>query len=132
MILVTGATGFIGSHLVETLCASGAPVRALVRGPNHRLPCETARCDLVTGSGLESALQGVSAVIHLAGATKALVAEDYHRANVLATANLARALEHRDIRLVHVSSFAAAGPSPDGTPLDEDAPPRPLSQYGRS
>ena len=132
MFLVTGATGFIGSHLVEKLCASGLPVRALVRRIDRDWPCPTARCDLATGQGLEEALDGVDTVIHLAGATKALAPDDYYVANVRAAANLARALAGRAVRLVHVSSLAAAGPSPDGTPVDEDAPPHPVSHYGKS
>lgn len=132
MLLVTGATGFIGSQLVEKLCASGRAVRALVRRLDRNWPCPTALCDLASGRGLEEALNGVDTVIHLAGATKALVPEDYRIANVQAAATLARALADRAVRLVHVSSLAAAGPSPDGTPVDEDTPPHPVSQYGRS
>ena len=132
MFLVTGATGFIGTHLVEKLAAAGRPVRAMVRRAGGAWPYPTACCDLAIGAGLEDALSGVDVVIHLAGATKGLSADDYYRANVRAAANLARALAGRDIRLVHVSSLAAAGPSPDGTPLDEDAAPHPVSIYGRS
>jgi len=132
MFLVTGATGFIGSHLVEKLCASGRPVRALVRRVDRDWPCATACCDLATGHGLEAALDGVDTVIHLAGATKALTPDDYHLANVRATGTLVRAIAGRAVRLVHVSSLAAVGPSPDGTPVEEDTPPHPVSQYGRS
>jgi len=132
MFLVTGATGFIGSHLVEKLCASGRPVRALVRRVDRDWPCATACCDLATGRGLEDALDGVDTVIHLAGATKALTPEDYYSANVRATGTLARALAGRAVRLVHVSSLAAVVPSPDGRPVDEDTLPHPVSQYGRS
>jgi dihydroflavonol-4-reductase len=132
MFLVTGATGFIGGHLVQKLCASGIPVRAMVRRIDRDWPCAVAQCDLLAGGGLEDALNGVDTVIHLAGATKALSNEDYYRANAGATAALARALGTRRVRLVHVSSLAAAGPSADGEPLDEDAAPHPVSEYGRS
>jgi nucleoside-diphosphate-sugar epimerase len=132
MFLITGATGFIGSHLVDRLCAEGRPVRALVRRLDREWRCDAVCCDLVSGKGIEEALDGVDIVIHLAGATKALNPEDYFRANVRATANLARALRGSAVRMVHVSSLAAAGPSPDGVPLTEDAPPHPVSQYGRS
>lgn len=138
MVLITGATGFIGSHLVEKLCASGIPVRALVRRAAREWPCQTAYCDLATGSGLEEAIEGVDAVIHLAGATKALSPQDYYRANVRGSANLARALADRPVRMVHVSSLAAVGPgdlAQAGSPLapvDEDTVPHPVSQYGRS
>jgi nucleoside-diphosphate-sugar epimerase len=134
MILVTGATGFIGSHLVARLTAQGWPVRCLVRraGSRKDLPgTELARGDLATGEGLAAALRGVETVIHLAGVTKALRVEDYYTGNSVATANLVRAAgEVR--RLVHVSSMAAAGPSGGGQPLTEDAEPHPVSHYGRS
>jgi nucleoside-diphosphate-sugar epimerase len=132
MFLITGATGFIGSHLVEKLCAAGRPVRVLVRRVDREWPCPTAPCDLVTGAGLEEALEGVDVVIHLAGATKALNPEDYFRANVRAAANLARAVADRPIRLLHVSSLAAVGPSLDGVAVTEDTAPHPVSRYGRS
>jgi nucleoside-diphosphate-sugar epimerase len=132
MFLVTGATGFIGSHLVDKLRSAGLPVRVLVRRIDREWPCPAVRCDLVSGDGLKDALDGVDTVIHLAGATKAVTPADYRVANVCATRTLANALADRAVRLVHVSSQAAAGPSPDGTPLDEDVLPHPVSHYGIS
>ena len=128
MILVTGATGFIGSHVAETLLAQGEKVRALIR-PSSSLRYLPA-VDVATG--LEEALAGVTAVIHLAGATKALRAADYYEANVKATERLARAIGGRDIRLVHVSSLAAVGPATKGNPGSEDAEPHPFTHYGKS
>lgn len=135
MILVTGGSGFIGSHLVERLCLSGERVRCLLRRKNYAgLPpqAEAVFGELISGAGLEEALQGVDTVIHAAGVTKALTADDYYAGNVRATENLARAMAGRPIRLVHISSLAAAGPSLDGTPLGEDAAPHPLTHYGKS
>ena len=156
MILITGGTGFVGSHLVERLRAGGEPVRCLVRSTSavRRLPAgvETALADLATGQGIERALGGVDCVIHLAGVTKALSPADYYAGNAQATGSLVRAMEGRSIRLVHVSSLAAIGPSLDGRPVrlvhvsslaaigpsldglpvDEDAPPHPVSTYGKS
>jgi len=75
MILVTGGTGFVGSHLLDTLSARGMPARCLLRptAVPRRLPSgvEAAPGDLVTGQGLDTALRGVDTVIHLAGVTKA-------------------------------------------------------------
>ena len=104
------------------------------RKPSQGFPpsVELAYGDLVSGAGLESALRGASAVIHLAGVIKALAAVDYYTGNALATGNLARLVRGRPIRLVHVSSLAAIGPSPDGGALSEDAPPHPLTHYGKS
>jgi nucleoside-diphosphate-sugar epimerase len=135
MYLVTGATGFIGRHLVATLAERGCPVRCLVRRSSRTdglSGAELAYGDLATGAGVKEALAGVSTVIHLAGVTKALRAEDYYIGNGRATANLVRAMEGHEARLVHISSLAAAGPSPDGSLVDEDRTPSPCSHYGRS
>jgi nucleoside-diphosphate-sugar epimerase len=136
MILVTGGTGFIGSHLLERLSASGVPARCLLRPTKkpRSLPpgVEPAFGDLTTGQGLEDALPGVVTVIHLAGVTKALTTAEFYSVNVRATEILARALAGRSVRLVHVSSLAAIGPSNDGTPVTEDEPPHPLTHYGKS
>lgn len=132
MILVTGASGFIGGHLVERLVALGRPVRCLVRRDRAIPGAEIVRGDLVRGEGLHAALRGVECVIHLAGTTKALRAEDYHAGNHVATENLVRAMADHPARLVHVSSLGAVGPSPEGIPLDEDVEPMPLTLYGKS
>ena len=140
-VLVTGATGFIGSHLVERLLSEGAIVRCLMRpvsprgGAARHLPPQGATSilgDLITGAGLDTALDGVDIVFHLAGVTKALHASDYYLGNVRATENLLSAMSGSSARLIHVSSLAALGPSPDGTPLREDAAPHPLTHYGKS
>jgi nucleoside-diphosphate-sugar epimerase len=136
MILVTGATGFVGSHLLEKLRLRGEAVRCLIRPATdtRRLPAgvETALADLVTGQGIEGALDGADTVIHVAGVTKALSPAQYSAGNTRATETLARALVGRSIRLVYVSSLAAIGPSLDGRPVDEDAAPHPVSSYGKS
>lgn len=135
MILVTGATGFIGSHLAELLVSRGERVRALTRkasSARHLPPLEVACADFTTANGLDQALEGVQTVIHLAGATKALHPEDYYTANVKATETLARAVAGCGIRLVHVSSLAVMGPNPPATPAMEDSEPHPLTHYGKS
>ncbi len=140
MILVTGATGFIGSHLVPRLLAHGEKVRVLVRRTNafDNTPVEVVRGDLLTVDKLPQALSDIDTVIHLAGATKVLRTADYYAGNVQATENLARAIvsanatRQRPITTVHVSSLAAIGPSLDGAPVTEDSPPHPVSHYGKS
>ena len=136
MILVTGGTGFIGSHLVGRLTARGELVRLIVHRvvPPDCAGVEVVRGDLLTGAGLERSLDGVDTVLHLAGVTKALSSNDYYSGNVTATENLARAIvaQRRNIRMVHVSSLAAVGPGADATPITEDAEPHPISLYGKS
>jgi nucleoside-diphosphate-sugar epimerase len=136
MILVTGGTGFIGRHLLQKLCSSDESTRALAR-PRRvpvRLPAgiEPVEGDLISGRGLADALRGVDTVIHLAGVTKALHTRDYYAGNVEATETLVRAIQGRSIRLVHVSSLAAIGPSHGTAPVEEDDEPHPLTHYGKS
>ncbi len=139
-VLVTGATGFVGSHLVERLVAEGCRVRCLVRRTSSLAWLPTDAVELSYGevaqdAGLREAVAGVGVVFHVAGVTKALQPSQYYLGNAQGTANLLRALEQSGppgVRFVHVSSLAAVGPSPDGAPVTEDTPPRPLTHYGRS
>src|SRR5437867_108106 len=92
-VLVTGASGFIGSHLVERLVSCGARVRCLLRQASvlRYLPVsaiDLAYGDLITGEGLPEALDGVDTVFHLAGVTKANASRYYYEGNVRGTANL--------------------------------------------
>lgn len=139
MILITGGTGFIGSHLVEAIRARGEPLRCLIRRDSFKrhpfaLPAEAELVfgDLVSGEGLRDALEGAGTVIHLAGVTKALSTSEFYSGNAQATENLARAVAGRGVRFLHVSSLAAIGPSTDGTPLSDDAEPHPVTNYGTS
>jgi len=139
-ILVTGGSGFVGSHVVERLVAAGARVRCLVRASSslRYLPqtgIELARGDVARGTGLDEALAGVAVVVHVAGVTKAFSEAAFYEGNLRGTENLLRACERQaepPRRFVHVSSLAAIGPSPELTPLAEDAHPHPLTWYGRS
>jgi nucleoside-diphosphate-sugar epimerase len=136
MILVTGGTGFIGSHLLQKLSSLGEPARVLARPRRHarRFPTgvQAFEGDLSSGRGLVDALSGADTVIHLAGVTKALNPREYYAGNAEATENLVRALQGRSVRLVHISSLAAIGPSQGHAPVQEDAEPHPVSDYGKS
>ncbi len=138
--LLTGATGFIGSHVAERLVNEGRRLRCLVR-PGRQLPpwLDPARCEIIEASLLDrdavhAAVRGVRTVIHIAGVTKAKRSVEYLRGNVESTRNLLEAAETiADLdRFAYISSLTVAGPSPDGHLLDESEPERPLTAYGRS
>src|ERR1700744_2947892 len=137
MILVTGGSGFIGSHVLDRLASEGEPVRALVRRKTT-LPegIEPVFGDLAGHAGKpalpDAAVHGVTTIIHIAGVTKALRHQDYYLGNTRATENLARLAAGRGIRFVHVSSLAACGPCVADTPVNEETAPAPISHYGKS
>ncbi|HLB24926.1 MAG TPA: NAD-dependent epimerase/dehydratase family protein, partial [Nitrospirota bacterium] len=137
--LVTGGTGFIGSHLVEALLKKGYSVRCLVRDLAKQGWLAGLDVELVTGdcnepATLEGAVDGVDYVFHVAGITKAARGETYYSVNGEGTKNVALAAAGSAglRKLVYVSSQAAAGPSRQGRPRKEDDPPGPVSDYGRS
>jgi len=133
MILVTGGSGFIGSHLLNRLSALGRPTRAVVRRKIDAPPgIDVVFGDLDTGEGIEDALRDVTVVIHVAGVTKALRPANYFAGNAATTERLASTAAGRILRFVYVSSLAAVGPGCEGAAVSEDAEPHPVSQYGKS
>lgn len=138
--LVTGGTGFIGSHLAEELVRRGYGVTCLVRRTSHLGEIERLNVRLIVGdcrdkSSLEKAVEGMDYVFHLAALIHAPDWEAYYQANSLGTRNLLAACVEKNPSLkkfIFVSSISAAGPSGKGRALKEDDPPRPISNYGRS
>lgn len=135
MIAVTGATGFIGRHFIASLAARGEAARAIVRPGSRRTPpaeaAEVHYLDL-TDDRLAETFAGVDAVVHLAGCVRSRTEDEFQRSNVDGTAGVARAARRAGVRLVHVSSLAAAGPAPPSSPRDETYPETPITPYGRS
>ena len=140
-VLVTGGTGFIGSHLVEALLAQGHEVRCLVRDTRRLgwisgLPSVTiAQGGMDEPRSLLEGVRGVDQVYHVAGLTRARAAREFFRVNGEGTRRLVHAcLEtpRGPRRLVHLSSLAAVGPMPMATACAEDVSPRPVSPYGWS
>jgi nucleoside-diphosphate-sugar epimerase len=141
-VLVTGGSGFLGSHIVEQLSRAGRPVRALVRkSSDTRFLRTLAGVELVEGAvddaaSVRRAAAGVTSIVHAAGLVKARSAEEFMRVNRGGTEQLLdAALEHKATlrRFVLVSSLAALRPSDaSGTPVPEDAEPRPVTDYGKS
>lgn len=140
-ILLTGASGFLGSHIAEQLDKQGAEVRALVRPTSDTRFLEALeRVTLVMGTmsdrdSLLAATEGVDGIIHAAGLVKAKEPADFYATNEQGTVNLLDAAKHNasDIeRFVLVSSLTVMGPSQDGRPIQADASPNPVTHYGRS
>ncbi len=136
--LVTGGTGFVGNHLIDRLLEDGATeVYVLVRNRAKARRLEgIGRVHILEGNlfSIPALPSGLEAVFHLAGLTKTFKPSEYYTVNRKGTASLLAALASLPDtpRLVHVSSFAAAGPAPAGRPGREDDPPHPVSAYGKS
>ena len=139
-LLVTGATGFVGSHVVEAAPHFGFRMRALVRKPADAARLEQAGFECVAGSmedaaSLRNAVTGADVILHLAAVTKARSPAEYQQGNVggtQAVVDAALAADPRPRRLIYLSSLAAVGPPVDGRPVTRDDPPRPLTTYGRT
>lgn len=146
-VLVTGATGFIGSHLADQLIEAGHEVRALVRETSDTSHLDALGVECVVGSlhdeaSLDEALSsgpggGVDAVVHAAGGGKVRNTAEFYEGNTRTTENLLMAAQRRHrqrplSRFVLISSLSAHGPSPDGSPETPDRAPHPVSHYGKS
>lgn len=136
--LVTGATGFVGSHVAEALRQRGDDITALARSPRKAEPLTAIGARVVAGDlhdavALQRAVEGQDVVYHVAGLVAARSEAEFLRANREGTENVVAAMEREGVsRLVLVSSLAAAGPAPRGAPLSGDEPARPVTAYGRS
>jgi nucleoside-diphosphate-sugar epimerase len=136
-ILVTGATGKIGSRLSKRLAQRGDQVRALVRDATlaaqlseHRI--ELAEGDLLHEASLEAALRGVDAVVHCAAFFRGATAQQAHEVNDLGTRRLANAARAAAVnRLIFTSTGLVYGPT-GGRPAREDDPCAPIDAYPTS
>ena len=140
-VLVTGASGFIGRHLVRRLIDSGCRVSCLVRATSRIDELRSAGAQLVTGDvtdpaviGRALALSQARIVFHLAGLLKALRTDDFLRVNAGGVESIAAACAGcaDEPVLVVVSSLAAAGPCTVGKPRVESDASMPVSAYGCS
>lgn len=162
-ILLTGTNGFVGSHVLDQLLVqnistvvllrpssdrrfiaghlgSGTGVSPVPTKKSHGRDARATTVEVRTGgidqpATLDAALEGVTHVIHCAGATKALNAAGFFAVNHLGTRHLIEAVNRRGSqiqRFVHVSSLAAAGPATSERPKRESDLPAPVSDYGRS
>ncbi len=139
-VLVTGGTGFVGSHLAELLVRKGHDVTCLVRDPQRLrwlqgLKVRIAPGDCSRPDSLADAVRDAALVYHVAGLTKAFRTVDFYGVNHLGTRNLLEACARYGTgiqKFVLVSSLAAAGPAAEGRPARESDQPHPVSDYGKS
>jgi nucleoside-diphosphate-sugar epimerase len=138
--LLTGATGFIGSHLCEELLKKGHEVTCLVRDTSkpkwiESLDVRFIKGDCLDVGSLTGAGRSFDYVFHLAGLTKSSSKDEFHEVNARGTENLLQVVAQKNPhmkRFIYMSSLSASGPSRDGAPLNEEAVPMPVSHYGRS
>lgn len=138
---ITGATGFIGSHLLETLSTTDAwRLKALVRPRSdtailEQLGVERIVGDLADREALSRAVDDVDVVFHLAAATTAPDEAGYVTTNAEGTRTLCDAIASAATppsRIVYLSSYAACGPAGNGGVRKTDDEPSPLTAYGRT
>ena len=141
-VLLTGANGFVGSHILDRLLELKLPTAILLRAHSDRsfITDHISKVEVRLGSmdhpsSLGATLDGITHVIHCAGATKALSEAGFFAVNQGGTRNLVEAINQRGTlieRLLLVSSLAAAGPGTKDHPRHEHNDPKPVSAYGRS
>jgi nucleoside-diphosphate-sugar epimerase len=141
-ILLTGASGFVGSHILDSLRRRGLATVLLLRPTSNKqfIASHLPDVELRPGSigdpdSLRQAMAGITHVIHCAGATKAARVSGFYEVNQIGTRNVVNAVNAQMVqvqRVVHISSLAAAGPALREKPAREEYPPQPVSEYGKS
>lgn len=136
---VTGANGFVGSHLVDYLLEQGHEVHAIVRSSSNLqwLDGKDVRlhtCGLNSAEDLKLAFQGANYIYHIAGVVKALTKDGFMKGNVEMTRNVMDAAAHVSTikRVLVTSSMAATGYAEMGSDVDEKSPLKPIEPYGDS
>ncbi|MBM3317228.1 MAG: NAD(P)-dependent oxidoreductase [Candidatus Eisenbacteria bacterium] len=139
-VLLTGATGFAGSHLLDALVAAGHRVRVPLRPTSDRrwLPeagVETMPADVRDAGSLRALVAGVSWIFHFGGVVRARRPEAFFQVNTEGTIRLYEAAAQAGgcELFLFCSSLAATGPAPSADrPRREEDPPAPITAYGRS
>ena len=146
-VLITGANGFVGSHIVEYALTQGINVYAAVRASSNTTYLADKRIRLFqmnfsSENSIQKSLDefysdfgGIDYIIHNAGITKTLDLKDYEKVNYQLTVNLIRALDnssHQIKKFTYVSSMAASSPGEGNNPITINQPGNPVSHYGIS
>ena len=141
-VLLTGANGFLGSHILESLRTRNITTAVLLRPGSDRRFIQSHLSAIEVRSGslddpkiLGAAMAGVTHVIHCAGCTRARRRSDFYQINHIGTKNVVQAVTARRgevQRLLHVSSLAVNGPATQANPAREGDTSRPVSDYGKS
>jgi len=135
MIVITGGSGFIGTHLCERLLDDGHDVRIVdIVPPKSGTKAEFVRASVLDAARLTKLLQGADGVVHLAAlidvATSVADPFSDFSVNAAGTINVLEAARHAGVRKVAFSSSAAVYGEPERLPVDEEHPTAPLSPYG--
>ncbi|MFW6335221.1 MAG: NAD-dependent epimerase/dehydratase family protein [Desulfosalsimonas sp.] len=137
-VLITGASGFVGKRVCRAAEQKGIKVRRAVRRPGADIDPDTAAADLDPGFDWSGALEGINAVIHLAGRVHVKneiepdPRQEYRRINTRGTINLARQAAEAGVeRFVFISSMGVHGTC-STRPLTEKDPPEPANPYAES
>ena len=136
LVLLTGATGFIGRHITSELISAGYRLRILTRRstfhPQNEGHIEVKVVDYLKEETLKGIGDGVDYVIHMAGVIKGKSFDVFKKGNIYTTLHLLNEIKNYPIKkFIYLSSQSAAGPS-GRKPLREDAKPHPVSFYGLS
>jgi nucleoside-diphosphate-sugar epimerase len=138
--VVTGANGFVGSHLVDHLLEENFTVKCITRKTSDLKwlkgkDVEIFDCGLTNKEALKKAFYGAEYIYHVAGVVKSKTPDGYFKGNVDTTRVLLEtALEFKDVlkRFLIVSSQTACGPSLNGKVINEKDECKPITTYGRS
>lgn len=137
-IAITGANGFLGSHITELLVEEGYNVKAVIRKSSNlqwikHLPVNFGYADVTEKESLEKNFEKIDVVIHNAGLVKTKHPEEYFRINTQGTENVVKACVAKKVKkLIYISSQAASGPSSPNRERKEEDPAQPKSLYGKS